>query len=125
MPGKFRHNLLLEQKKALLHAQLGQQEQAQAAYTAAKEILSEALPAMDSWEQAIYTDMVRFAELQLGGRQDTEYELLLRRIYDEAGTQLGFGFRKFYGRYLIALYRSQRRYKEALTVMEETQAGLS
>ena len=116
--GGFRHNLLLEQKKALLFAQLGRQQDAALAYEAARDILSQSLPSMDDWERQIYTDMVRFAELQLGGQRDNEYEILLHRIYDQAGEQLGFGFRKFYGQYLVELYRSQRRYKDALRIME-------
>ena len=120
-----RHNLLLEQKKALLFTQLSRPEEAGAAIRQARRILEETLPTMDTWERQTYADMVRFSELQLRGQRDAEYETLLRRIYDQAGEKLGFGFRKFYGRYLIDLYRSQRRYKEALTVMEETQIGLS
>ena len=121
----YKHNLLLAQKKALLFVLLGRREDAARAYEAACRVLEEAQPSMDAWERQVYADMVRFAELQLAGLRDREYELLLRRIYDQAGEQLGFGFRKFYGRYLVELYRSQRRYKDAMAVMEETQTGLS
>lgn len=113
------HNLLMEQKRALLYAQLDRTQDAEAALEKAQTILDGLLPDMDGWERETYSDMVRFAELQVRKLRDGDYETVLRRVYGQAGEKLGFGFRKFYGRYLIDLYRSQRRYKEALTVMEE------
>ena len=53
---------------------------------------------------------------------DPVYERVLRQIYDTAGKTLGFGFRIFHGVYLRELLAHQRKYKEALRLLEEEQA---
>lgn len=117
-----RHDLLLFQKRALACIQLNRREEAEQALREAEQRLC---GFQTDWERRTYTDMVRFARLLLEDRRDDGYETLLKRIYAEAGEQLGFGFRRFYSRYLIELYRSQRRYKDALGIMAEMRDGLS
>ena len=48
-----------------------------------------------------------------------EYEALLREVYDVVGAELGYGFRKYHGKFLVELYKHKRRYKEALEITEE------
>ena len=116
--GNDDHNLLLYQKLAILHAQAGEPEQAAAALDRAEAILSSFSGA--DWQRSLYGDMLEFARQLLCDATDVPaYEALLLRLCADAGEKLGFGFRRFYGQYLIALYRSQRRYKDALRVVEE------
>lgn len=48
-----------------------------------------------------------------------EYECLLKDIYENIQQEFSYGYKLFHRRFLIELYKKQRRYKEALLVMEE------
>lgn len=68
--------------------------------------------------------MLRFARLLAEDKRgEPEFELVTRGLYER--QNLGFGFRRFYGLYLVELYRSQRKYKDALRIMDEIQPDLS
>ena len=67
----------------------------------------------------LYTDMLEFVRQLLdGGEGVPDHEKLLLRLYRDAGEKLGFGFRRFYGLYLVKRYRKERRYKDALRILE-------
>jgi hypothetical protein len=65
--------------------------------------------------------MVTFAEmLKLPDYLDTPgYFELLEDLYENVNLPFGFGFRRFYGLFLIRYYKYQRKYKEALRIREE------
>ena len=118
VPGSDGHNLLLHQKRAILYIQTGKPAQARAALVQAEEIFQKAQG--EPWELELFCDMLEFVRQLLADRQtDPTYEALLLRLYQDAGEKMGFGFRRFYGLYLVKLYRQTRRYKEALRIMEE------
>lgn len=50
---------------------------------------------------------------------NNSYIQLLETIYNTIGSELHFGFKQFYGDYLIACYKANRRYKDALRITEE------
>jgi len=82
------------------------------------------LRADPSWKDDCFADMLRFARLLAEGRRaEPEFEQVTRGLYER--RNLGFGFRRFYGLYLAELYRSQRKYKEALRISDEIYAELS
>lgn len=117
LPAQPDHDLLLAQKRTLLYCRLGRSEEAWQALERAETILRE------HWDlfrdQPLQQSMIRFARLELEGKQLLpEYEEILQKLRLQAGEELGFGFRRFYGAYLIELYRRQRRYKEALQIAE-------
>lgn len=116
--GNDAHNLLLHQKRAILYVQTGKPDLARADLAQAEEILREARGEL--WEVELYTDMLEFVRQLLdGGEGSPDHEKLLLRLYRDAGEKLGFGFRRFYGLYLVKRYRKERRYKDALRILEE------
>ncbi len=115
------HNILLNQKLSILYQRLGKREKGLAHLSRAKECFSHV-----QWDAAwdatrLMQQMIRFAELTFdeAAMEQPEFECVTRLLYDEAGARFGFGFKRFYGRYLLELYKSQRRYKDALRVREE------
>ena len=48
-----------------------------------------------------------------------EYECLLKDIYENIQQEFSYGYKLFHRRFLVELYKKQRRYKEALLIMEE------
>lgn len=117
------HNTLLHQKLAILCQRQGERERGLGHLEQAKACLKAGI-----WPERhrmnLIEKMVRFAELtfESAPMELPEFEQVTRELYDEAGEAYGFGFKHFYGRYLVALYKSQRRYKEALLVQEEMDA---
>ena len=65
--------------------------------------------------------MLRFAQMMLADSTGDmiEFEQTARTLYEEAGMVYGYGYKRFYGRYLVEYYKGQRRYKEALRLQEE------
>ncbi len=115
------HNILLNQKLAILYQRLGVREKGLAHLSLAKEHFDGA-----QWDAAwdatrLIERMIRFAELtfETEPMDYPEFERVTQELYAEAGVRFGFGFKRFYGRYLIELYKRQRRYKDALRVREE------
>ena len=114
------HNTLLHQKLAIVLRRTGNTEAGRAHLQMAKACFDGS-----KWERRegvfLMEQMLRFAELMYEetATQTGELEQVTRTLYDEAGERFGFGFRRFYGRYLIEIYKKQRRYKEALAVQEE------
>lgn len=114
------HNTLLHQKLTIVLCRTGNAE-------AGRAHLQRARMHFDGtdWQNKkrvrLMEQMLRFAALltQEGAQESEEFERVTRTLYDEAGDYYGFGFRRFYGRYLIEIYKKQRRYKEALSVREE------
>lgn len=122
------HNILLHQKLAILDQRMGKREKGLAHLSLAKKHFAGAQwdPAWDATR--LIEQMIRFAELTFdaGAMEQPEFERVTRLLYDEAGERFGFGFKRFYGQYLIELYKRQRRYKDALRVREEMEKhGLS
>lgn len=116
IPGEETHNLLLHQKRALLYSALGRKTEGWEELRAAERILETGMQA----EQENYADMLCFARLILEEKQQTpEFETVTLRLCEQAGTKMGVGFRRFYSLYLVDVYRGQRRYKEALRLMEQ------
>lgn len=119
------HNLLLEQKRALAYIAVGRPEEAAVALVRAESILME-LQTEESVYCRLYERMLTFARLLLEQQDDTPiFEQTASELYHQTGSQFGFGFRRFYGLYLVQYYRSQRRYKDALRIMEEIQERVS
>lgn len=118
--GDMIHNTLLHQKLAIIFCRMGNAEKGRAHLQKAKAHFDGT-----DWQSKarvrLMEQMLRFAELMLeeGTQTGGEFERVTRTLYDEAGELYGFGFRRFYGRYLIEIYKKQRRYKEALAVREE------
>lgn len=117
MEGYWHHNAMLAQKRALLWAELGERDQAREAVDTAQRELE----GKDGPTAELYREMVDFAAMLLEPDylSDPNYEKKLTGIYQNAWKDLGFGFLRFYGRYLVRLYQSQRRYKDALRVTQE------
>lgn len=119
------HNTLLHQKLTIIFCRTGNAEEGRTHLQKAKAHFDGT-----DWQikarVRLMEQMLRFAELMLEGETQAngEFERVTRRLYDEAGELYGFGFRRFYGRYLIEIYKKQRRYKEALAVREEMEEGV-
>ncbi|MDO5379148.1 MAG: helix-turn-helix domain-containing protein [Clostridia bacterium] len=113
------HNALLHQKLAIVHLEAGSREEAERHMERAKACAEEIVHASER-ELEMLGGMLRFAQLFFDPQccELPEYEQVLTYLYDEAGQALGHGFRQFYGRYLMKLYKRQRRYKDALRVSE-------
>lgn len=113
------HKVMLNQKKALLFIHLGDLEK----YRLFLDRASEALQALseDTDKYHLCKKMITFAEmLKLPDYLDTPgYFELLEELYGNVNQPFGFGFRRFYGLYLIRYYKHQRKYKEALRIREE------
>lgn len=118
------HNLLLHQKLAILLLRTDAREEGLERLAKAKSILEQT-----DWvqwqEPALLEQMIRFAELlyEDAFMDAPEFEQVTRLLYKEAGERYGHGFKRFYGRYLIELYKRQRRYKDALLVREEMEGN--
>lgn len=114
------HNLLLHQKLAIAHVLLGNREAARREVNIAKCFLPKA-QAMPIAGRVLFGEMIRFAELlaEADGQETPEYEKNLRLLYTRTMDAFGFSFRQFYGGFLVALLKKQRRYKEALQIQEE------
>lgn len=114
------HNLLLHQKRAILHALQGKYEEARKEAAAAKRFLEKA-ERLDVAGGSLFYYMVRFAELMAEGEEKNpaEYEEVVRMLYAQTLDAFGFSYRQFYGRYYVELLKRQRRYKEALRIQEE------
>lgn len=115
------HNVLLHQKLAILNLRSGKREEGLDHIQKAKAFFAKsAWPRMERRAQLIES-MIRFAELMMDEEtmRSPEFEEVTRTLYDESEGQFGFGFKHFYGRYLVQLYKRQRRYKDALLVQEE------
>ncbi|MBR5225391.1 MAG: helix-turn-helix domain-containing protein [Clostridia bacterium] len=115
------HNVLLHQKLTILYAKTEEIEKAREHLDAAK-----AYYARSGWKEtwpaaALVGQMLRFAAMTLEEEpaNHPEYERIVRALYDGVTEHFGFGFKRFYGRYLVELLTRQRRYKEALAVREE------
>ena len=123
VPNEHSHNLLRRQKLAILYADLDRRSEAVQLLEEAEQMLR-VLRADPKWKDDCFGEMIRFARLLAENkRTDQEFEQVTRELYER--KNLGFGFRRFYGLYLVDLYRSQRKYKDALRIMEEIQTELS
>lgn len=110
---------LWHQKLALTYQAQGRLEEAAVQLAEAEQ----RLPADDSEAAALHRAMQQMITLRQtpGYLDDPAYERVLRQIYDTAGVALGYGFRIFHGVYLRELLEHQRKYKEALRLLEEEQ----
>ena len=123
VPNEHSHNLLRRQKLVILYADLGRRTEAVQMLEEAEQMLR-VLRTDLNWKDDCYEKMLRFARLLTEDkRTEQEFEQVTRELYER--KNLGFGFRRFYGLYLVDLYRSQRKYKDALRIMEEIQTELS
>lgn len=117
-------NALLHQKLAMAYLETGNRQEAMRHLERA-EVCFETIDGGETRERELLGVMLRFVRLRFEPACDglPEYEQVLTRLYAEAGQALGHGFSQFYGRHLIALYRKQRRYKDALGVSEALGIG--
>lgn len=123
VPNEHSHNLLRRQKLAIVYAGMGRRSEAILLLEEAEQMRC-ALGADPNWQDDCYEKMLRFARLLAEGkRTEPEFEQITRELYER--QNLGFGFRRFYGLYLAELYRSQRKYKDALRIMDEICTELS
>ncbi len=113
------HNVMLYQKLSILYTQTGNVKKAAEQLGLAKECL--AVSQVETKEYSLYEQMICFAEfLQNKDYLDSDkYEAVLKALYEQVDKPFGFGFRRFYGAFLVQLYKYQRKYKEALRVKEE------
>lgn len=113
------HNLMLQQKRAVLYAKMGQTEKSREYIERAEKALKQ-IPEQ-SREYELCEQMFLFAKLLT--RPDymniETYEEILKKLYHQTEPLFGFGFRRFYGEFLIQLYKHQRKYKEALLIKEK------
>lgn len=116
------HNVLLHQKLTILYRR--DHERALAHLKQAKNWFAQAAWPGEWRRTRLAEAMIRFAELMLdeARRHSAEFEQVTRMLYDETEGQFSFGFKRFYGRYLVDMYKRQRRYKDALMVQEEMNA---
>ena len=114
------HNLLLHQKLAIAYALMNERKAARREIGRARHFLEKA-EQMNIAGGSLLGPMIRFAELlaETHGEETPEYEETLRLLYAQTMDAFGHGFRLFYGRFLVALLKGQRRYKEALQIQEE------
>ena len=114
------HNMLLHQKLAILYARLGRRDEGIAELKQARTAFKR-----EQWPESFRADlmekMLDFAQMMLtdGAAGLPEFEQAARALYEEGGQVYGHGYKRFYGKFLIESYKSQRRYKEALYVQEE------
>ncbi len=115
------HNAMLHQKLAILCARRGSRVQGNAHLERAKAHFAHADWSKDRSGMMLVEKMLRFAQLLLEGcpMDNPAFEQVTRALYDGVTERFSFGFKRFYGTYLIEILRRQRRYKEALTVREE------
>ena len=114
------HNLLLHQKLSILYSRLGEMGKAREQAALARSFLGKA-ERLNAAGKHLYVTMIRFAELltEKDAMDLHEYEQVLRTLYEETKNTFGHGFMQFYGRYLVELLKQQRKYKEALKILEE------
>ena len=114
------HNLLLHQKLSILYSRLGEMGKAREQAALARSFLGKA-ERLNAAGKHLYVTMIRFAELltEKDAMDLHEYEQVLRTLYVETKNTFGHGFMQFYGRYLVELLKQQRKYKEALKILEE------
>lgn len=76
------------------------------------------------YEKILYVAQLRLQENYL---EIKEYEIYLRDIYQNITKEwdVGFGFKRFHGFFLIELYEHQRKYKEALLITKEINTYIS
>lgn len=116
----YHHNVMQHQKLAILYIHLDRRDEALCHLGRARALC--ARPESSTWPRyRLLTQMVRFAELlyEENSMELPEFEQIARALYNEAGEAYGHGFKQFYGRYLVELYKRQRRYKDALLLREE------
>lgn len=65
------------------------------------------------YDRLLYMTTLRYVQ---GDRSSPEYEDVLRELYQSQEPSLGEGYRRLFSTYLVQLYTSQRKYKEALAV---------
>ena len=113
------HNVMLHQKLSILYTQTGNAEKAAEQLRLARECLtvSQAGPK----EYTLCEQMICFSEFLMNKNylDSAKYEAVLKALYEQVDKPFGFGFRRFYGTFLVQLYKYQRRYKEALRIKEE------
>ncbi len=114
------HNVLLHQKLAIVYARLGRRNEGITQLKLARTAFEK-----ERWPEAFRADlmekMLDFAQMMLtdGAKSLPEFEQAARALYEESGQVYGHGYKRFYGKFLIESYKSQRRYKEALHIQEE------
>lgn len=114
------HNMLLHQKLAILSLKNGSREEGLEHLARAKLWFAQAELPKELRRTQLLEAMIRFAELMADecAASGSEFEQVTRMLYDEAEKQFSFGFKHFYGHFLMEIYKRQRRYKEALQVLE-------
>ena len=119
------HNMLLHQKLAILYARLGRRDEGIAELKQARTAFKR-----EQWPESFRADlmekMLDFAQMMLtdGAAGLPEFEQAARVLYEEGGQVYGHGYKRFYGKFLIESYKSQRRYKEALHIQEEISGSI-
>lgn len=113
------HNVMLNQKRAILFIHTGNAEKASLYLDCASKALQVFSEANDIYP--LCKKMITFAEMlkQPNYLNSSGYIETLESLYQNVNQSFGFGFRRFYGLYLIRYYTHQRKYKEALRIREE------
>lgn len=116
------HNVMLYQKCSVLYAQMGKREKSEEYLIQSQRTLHSI--AGDTVEYKLCEKMILFAELLLNSdcMNLPEYEEVLKTLYFQTDKTFGFGFRRFYGEFLIQLYKHKRKYKDALSIKENMDA---
>lgn len=113
-----RENASLYHKLALIYLELNHKDDAKAYLELAYEVLDEDTPD----DSIIMEKSLSMVKLRL--EDDTYlynplYSELLEYVYGHIDQKLHYGFKQFHGNYLIACYKANRRYKDALHITEE------
>lgn len=111
-------NVSLYHKLALIYLELHNKEDANSYLSLAyKELSHDA-----AWESTFSKKSLDLVAIRLKDDKylyNPQYIELLEQVYKHIGDELHHGFKQFHGDYLIACYKANRRYKDALHVTEE------
>ena len=105
---------LTAQKLSICYFELGREELGREYLQNASEMKFPRMP-------LIYDRLLTMTRLRYV-RKDTlspQYEAALRELYESDEPSLGEGYRRLFSAYLVQLYTSQRKYKDALAVQSE------
>ncbi len=111
----------LEEQKVLAGQKLAACYFEQGYASLGHQYLQQAMNRRTDHMSEIYETLLYFTQLRYvrGDRSSEEYENLLKDLYARCEEVLGEGYRRLLGEYLVDLYMTQRKYKDALAIKTE------
>jgi hypothetical protein len=106
--------LLASQKLALCNFELGYDSLALKYLQDASGFRSAEMPAI--YDQLLYFTNLHYVQ---GDRSSAEYESVLKELYQSGEESIREGYHRLLAGWLISLYTTQRKYKDALAIQTE------